>query len=412
MSQGEKLLRDLDAKLTDLLNRIASVVIRLLVPGDIRDLRLESSFPASEEKLVLLAKKTLRGNLSSLFEPSFRSEVLAILTAWNRKETSYWLARKELEEAITNGRKLGSKVPSYPISQILTSFGFFSTSNLVQGGGRLVSLKKNGKTPNNVKTLSSKDKQKLASFCRFLKTGDRDQLPMDKNEEGLFIEGIFPSSGGTSTCLVIGPGLIDDGLEPAGFEEVIFLLTPNSSLTRFNWITQRSNCTVYVNSEMARNLLFDQNFSHWLGPLESAKHILCKPGFEEAIKKSIGTQTSTPRRDFLKLWDGMGDPNMLQLACYYSLSQGWDIHAEGVDLFLGANTYSQEKPRAQGASSRADFFTCHALSSHNPKINFNFLRLLDYYGWIVGGDTLRTIIAMEENEYLLALDSSLGMKRA
>lgn len=135
MSQGEKLLRDLDAKLTDLLNRIASVVIRLLVPGDIRDLRLESSFPASEEKLVLLAKKTLRGNLSSLFEPSFRSEVLAILTAWNRKETSYWLARKELEEAITNGRKLGSKVPSYPISQILTSFGFFSTSNLVQGGG-------------------------------------------------------------------------------------------------------------------------------------------------------------------------------------------------------------------------------------------------------------------------------------
>jgi hypothetical protein len=162
---------------------------------------------------------------------------------------------------------------------------------------------------------------------------------------------------------------------------------------------------------MARSLLFDEDFSHWIEPLKSAKQILCKPGFEEAIEKSIGTQTSTPRRDFLNLWDGMGDPNMLQLASYYSLQQGWGIHAEGVDMFVGANTYMEEKPVVQSDRTREDFFTCHALAKHNALQNFNFLRLLDHYGWIEGGGRLRKIIAMEQYEYLSALDSSLGMRR-
>jgi len=87
-------------------------------------------------------------------------------------------------------------------------------------------------------------------------------------------------------------------------------------------------------------------------------------------------------------------------------------HVVGVNLYLAEKTYEQFSTQdTQLDSIKGDFATCMMQSVHNPVMDFLISCKLMAAGYVLGDDELQGILGMGLDEYLSALDKSIGSSR-
>lgn len=401
-------------KILDLASRTLDLGLSLLIPFyDSRIQRKSICKDGIQDQagfLLEVAKKCLIWNLSFLFEPSFRVSTLRILESWAKNGIQYDQARESLNHLITRRNPISKKlVPSWAISQVLVSFGFFSSASILNSKALSVTA---SSLLQRLATLMANHPVKAR---KVLLAGEYLRSAQSEKMEIKLLEAISESSQSSASrekkCLIIGPGPTSLPSDLHKYDEVVILVGPNSSLENSLDMVKKIKYSVYINYEMTTLILEGQVDQGWSDFLARADRVTCKRGLSKRLQEKISTHSQEVSDAWKSIWGTAGDPNMLQVASQDLALQGFQIVVEGVDLYVGSNLYAKDVQWEIGETVRPQFFTCFSFVQHNAAMNFIVMKALVSGGWVIGNDDFLKVTRLELSTYLRLLDENLGRGR-
>ncbi len=375
----------------------------------------EKESPAMVEELLRLANSCLKSNLSYLLEPQFRDVLQATLTHWAREEISYDEAFLAIRTAIETRPRLASLVvPSYGISQLLRSFGFFSLAlkSSKPAARSLPSLR------GRVAFWSRAIKGAGPSFLsqrRLVRTIGDDSLPrFEPGTLEIFCSPLparhpFDKPSSASRVLIVGPSHRARSVSTEGFEEILLLVTPSFDVTELSELTTSLGAGWFINGVFAEALVNSQQ-TDLLELAAHASKIYCNPLWVAPLRARLGSRVFSYESGYMDMWT-FGSPNLLHRAVGVALSRELRAHVTGANLYVANRLYDQKSSEGKPSRQLHPFFTCASYAEHNPVINFLNLRRLYKAGWVSGDQHFEPLMKLSTNDYLIELDASLGRRR-
>lgn len=381
---------------------------------------LTSSEEANKRLLQVMITKTLMRNLSFGLEPRTRLELHAVLSQFLTKgENSYAETKLQLENLISQRHPIAKAlIPSYGLSQLLASLGFFSISQLLldRRKSRFFSAKRLavylsvwGRRSHEFRSIILRGHPRVCNRQRFEglstliidgQSLNREPIPFDP--ETL-----------RRRCLIIGPGEFSK-LPTERYDTVLVLVTLNTSGESLaDLIETFEDAHLVLNNDIASLLVKgDPKVELLRESAVRSKTVVSAPQWLTGLERTLKVKAKSYHSPLLDLWD-FGAPNLFPRAISYALQECEVVDAVGVDLYTGKRIYSQTAGQGNKAASSgsAEFLTCVALAGHDAEWSFRIMKSLYQQGIIVGGMELARILAMEPAEYMLVLNESVGSKR-
>lgn len=369
----------------------------------------ESSLEETSKKLISRARKCLLYNLSFLIEPKTRSTLLLILEEWVDGHIDYDTARLGLEKAIGERSKIAKvTIPAQAIAHVLVSFGFFSTAFILQSKQAPMTANSIGHLLTTILSNSPARAQKLLKASRYLRKGDVVRFEHEMKRLG---HGPKPIEASSERALIIGPGPESSNPERTEFDEVVVLVGPNANLKEVGEIVRQHKCSIFINSEMAKQIIDGSATPGWISVLSEASMIKCKRGQSKDLARLSGRHVERVSRIWDIIWASTGDPNMVQVAGQNLIEKNFQIVVEGADLYVGSTLYSNEANLDKVNNARDEFHLCSSFAQHNAVMNFVFIQWLARGGWLIGSNRMLGIARMDLETYLRVLDKNLGENR-
>jgi len=383
---------------------------------------LDNSKPESSSERVRVlthaARRALVGNASYILEPKFRERILQILRAWALKELDYSSANSDLDEAFSKRSRLVARIiPGTGVARTLMAFGFFSASRLVFSGP--ISNLQTGLQPRVAEAgllLRNPPKIALAVIRDMRRSRNGVQGPFSYPTRRYFDKHLPTSNnvvaGNAGKCLVVGPSQVGSWPSLNNFDSVIIMVTLSNNLGLLKQRISSLSAAVILNGEAGVRAIMEGPGSEWIAVLKTAKHIYCRRDEVRELEILTGVPTSARESNLLNLWGGYGGPHLTQVTLGLLISLGMRAHVVGVNLYLAEKTYEQFSTQdTQLDSIKGDFATCMMQSVHNPVMDFLISCKLMAAGYVLGDDELQGILGMGLDEYLSALDKSIGSSR-
>lgn len=216
-------------------------------------------------------------------------------------------------------------------------------------------------------------------------------------------------------CAVVAPGPRDGASDFSDFGIILVLLTSNTSLKSLNSLAQERKISVLANGDFVEKLEItqDKEWSRFLGKCEN---IDSKPHVRGLLEQIVQRPVKSGENRLSHLWGSVGNANLGQYAAGLLL-ENHGINVEitffGATMYVGPKLYSTEESANQSNKPLSvDFISCTSQAIHNPVQNFLLMKNLKSLGVLSQESSLSRHLKLSLEEYLLALDSSLGKKRA
>lgn len=400
-----------------------SILISLLIPVYESPLLLQKRLLGLSErdKKTIISKFTFYYNLSFILEPAFRIRLHSILQDWLCGNETYENSKEKLAQRLElRGGFAQRVIPSYGINQELRAYGFFSISffpnqrfpsycvpglpalvskfgvlrraGIVNGSGVLEDILaiRNGAT--NGFSLSTVNYLSEAVALK-------NKLTEDVIRQ----------------CAVIAPGPKNFESDFSNFDIILVLLTPNTSPKWLTSLAHERKISVLANGNFVRKLEITQD-KEWVRLLGRCENVFSKPHPRGPLEQIARRPVKSCENRLSHLWGSVGHANLGQHATGLLLeNHGMNVEITffGADMYVGPKLYEGEEDGNQSKeSSSGDFISCRSQAIHNPVQNFLIMKNVDELGLLSQNSSLSEPLKLSLEKYLVALDSSLGKKRA